>query len=88
MAYFTRTLERQWGRNEYVSTGHQLMVAHNDCLPEDQFELIGPEGHQIRHQKDPWCWAPVYGGALAYREGRCEYDSPRHLCHFCGEPVE
>lgn len=87
MTYFTQTLRKKWGENGFEDTGVSLKVAHEDCMPEDQFETIGPEGHQIRHQKQPWYWAPIYGGMLAVREGRMDYSSPGHLCHFCNKPA-
>jgi hypothetical protein len=87
MSYFTVTLRKKWCSNDFYETGHAPMVAHDGCLPEDQFERIGPLGHEIRHQKTPWCWSPIYGGMRAVAQGRMEYDSPRHLCHFCGKPT-
>jgi hypothetical protein len=48
--------------------------AHDDCLPEDQFELLPINGvPTVRHQRWPWHWSPVWGAP--------------EPCHYCGKPV-
>jgi hypothetical protein len=47
--------------------------AHDDCLPDEEFEYLPVRDGFLRYQRDPWNWAPVYGG--------------EHSCKFCGEAV-
>jgi len=52
-------------------------VAHDDCLPDEQFDTIELSGgHEHRHQKAPWCWAPIY-----------TMEPDKFTCHYCGEAV-
>ena len=87
MSYYTKTHRKEWKTNKWIETGHLPMVAHNDCLPDDQFEIIGSEKNPLRHQREPWFWNHVYGGMLAVEEGKMDFDSPWHLCHYCKQPV-
>lgn len=81
MSYFTRV-------GGPSPTSDRLMVAHDGCLPDDQFEtwhLSGGRTH--RRQKLPWCWAPIYGGEMRLKEGRAKRDDPAVACVYCGEVV-
>ena len=55
--------------------------AHDECLPDDEFDPIIINGQTTdeygephgRQQKSPWNWSPVYGAP--------------EPCDYCGKPV-
>jgi hypothetical protein len=77
MAYFTRvemSVDRQ--RRAYPNSLHiqcPSIVVHDGCLPAEQFEMVKHSAGDFRHQREPWCWAPLYGGD--------------HACFYCERRV-
>jgi hypothetical protein len=62
-----------YNANVYVADPDKW--AHDDCLPDDQFEPVIINGQDTgeRQQKSPWNWSPVYGAPKS--------------CYICGKPV-
>ncbi len=80
MAYYTRApaVFGSWANHLRKRPGMAAgikcreIVAHDDCLPETQFEMVPHSAGAFRHQKQPWCWSRIYGGAT---------------CFYCGSHV-
>lgn len=72
MTYFTRTHQQQIGGG-FTPTGAPRLFAHDECLPDDQFEIVGSARNPLRTQRPPWCWDVRYGAP--------------EPCHYCGKPV-